>query len=297
MSRVHSIFCQCSLKRLFVAAASTLLLSFPLFSQQDSTAQRATRITLADGSELIGTVVGQDSATVHFRTLSNINIAIPKTEIRQTELLPGIIQGNRYISHDPNLTRLFIAPTARSLQAGQGYFSIYEIFFPLLAIGIADFVTLGSGLSLFPGAERQLIYFTPKITPLQWERFSVAVGTIYITSTSAADGGLGVLYALSTFGTASSSVTAGLGWDYSGNDIANLPVLLLGGELRVSKSLKWITENWIFPRGDAHLLSFGIRIFGERLAADLGFFYVTSSRIEGFPFIPWIGFAYNFGSK
>ena len=47
------------------------------------------------------------------------------------------------------------------------------------------------------------------------------------------------------------------------------------------------------------ILSFGIRFFGERLSADLGFFYPMSEGegiSEGFPFIPWLGFAYNFGN-
>ena len=39
------------------------------------------------------------------------------------------------------------------------------------------------------------------------------------------------------------------------------------------------------------------RFFGENLAADFGLIHVAGSDIEGFPFIPWIGFAYNFGAS
>ena len=50
--------------------------------------------------------------------------------------------------------------------------------------------------------------------------------------------------------------------------------------------------------GDVHLLSGGIRFFGENLAADFALIFpLTGEGIEGFPFLPWIGFAYNFGSK
>jgi hypothetical protein len=38
---------------------------------------------------------------------------------------------------------------------------------------------------------------------------------------------------------------------------------------------------------------FGIRFFEEKLAADLGFIYISGA--EGFPFLPWLGFTYNFG--
>lgn len=57
---------------------------------------------------------------------------------------------------------------------------------------------------------------------------------------------------------------------------------MLGGELRISNSIKFI-------------LSLGIRFFSENLAADLGFVLPAGSRIKGFPFIPWVGFTYNFG--
>jgi len=39
-----------------------------------------------------------------------------------------------------------------------------------------------------------------------------------------------------------------------------------------------------------------VRFFGEDLAADLGFIYPAGSKITGFPFIPWLGFVYNFGT-
>jgi hypothetical protein len=73
-------------------------------------------------------------------------------------------------------------------------------------------------------------------------------------------------------------------------------VLLAGGEAHLSNSVALITENW-FPLGsDVQLLSFGLRFFGDHLSADLGFWYpLTREGTEGFPFLPWLGFCYNFG--
>ncbi len=71
--------------------------------------------------------------------------------------------------------------------------------------------------------------------------------------------------------------------------------LILGGDVQLSNSVKLISENYI-PIGteDGSLLySFGIRFFGDNLSADLGFFGVTEET-EGWPFAPWVGFAYNF---
>jgi hypothetical protein len=89
----------------------------------------------------------------------------------------------------------------------------------------------------------------------------------------------------------------GLGWGFAGGEIANKPILLLGGELRLSNSIKLISENWIPPGTDLVVYSFGFRFFGENLAADLGFFRPSHMDTDGFPFIPWIGFAYNFGAR
>jgi hypothetical protein len=41
----------------------------------------------------------------------------------------------------------------------------------------------------------------------------------------------------------------------------------------------------------------GIRLFGRKLAADFALMLPTNVDLEGFPFIPWIGFTYNFGSN
>jgi hypothetical protein len=107
---------------------------------------------------------------------------------------------------------------------------------------------------------------------------------------------VGIYYGVGTYGSTNVSITAGLGWGYYGSDVANKPVVLIGGEVRASNSIKFITENWFLPNSNVNILSFGVRFFGEKLAADLGFIYPVGSGITGFPFIPWLGFAYNFGT-
>ena len=266
------------------------------FSQQDTTSQRPNKVILKDGSELIGTIVKEDSASIFFRTVSNISMTIPKSQVKTTERLSGQFTDGQYVRPDPNFTRLFFAPTARPLKSGQGYFSAYQIFFPFLAVGLSDFVTLAGGMSLIPGAESQIIYFAPKITPVQLGDLSVAGGVLYIHATFGESDGVGIIYGVTSFGNQNASLTAGLGWGFSGNETAHKPIILLGGELRASNSIKFITENWIPPDSDIAFLSFGIRFFGDSLASDLGLIYPAGSRFRGFPFFPWLGFAYNFGT-
>ncbi len=202
-------------------------------------------------------------------------------------------QNGRYVRPDPNRTRLLLAPTARPLKSGQGYFSAYEIFFPLLAIGITDFISLSGGMSLFTGSRQQLVYFAPKITPIQTGKFSAASGLLYLNTTEGGEPAV-IYYGVGTYGTDNLSITAGLGWGYYGSNVADKPTVLIGAELRASNSIKFITENWFLPNFNDDFLSFGFRFFGENLAADLGFIYPIGAEIEGFPFLPWFGFAYNF---
>ena len=85
-----------------------------------------------------------------------------------------------------------------------------------------------------------------------------------------------------------------MGWGYIGEDTAENAILLLGGETQMSNSVKLLTENWIPLDADIANLSFAIRFFGEKLAADLGFISPVGSDMEGFPFIPMVNFVYNF---
>lgn len=265
------------------------------FCQQET--QKPTKLILTDGSELNGVIISEDSISVHFKTTSNISITIPREQIKSMEPLSGESIGGEYIRQDPNHTRLFFAPTARPLRARQGYFSAYQIFFPFFAVGVTDFLTLGGGISLLPGATSQFVYFAPKIIPIETENFSIAGGLLYINSTMTAKKGVGIYYFVGSYGKEKTSITAGLGWGFLGNNVADKPICLIGGEFRLTNTLKLITENWLIYESDNHLLSLGFRFFGKNLAADFALVYPFGVEMKGFPFIPWIGFAYNFGVK
>jgi len=275
-------------------AVLTLSASGRAAAQGEKDSLSPKKIALRDGSEIFGTIVRTDSAMVQFKTSSGIMMEIPRREIKKIDTLSGEFVDGEYHRFDPNRTRLFFAPTARPLGAGQGYFSAYEIFFPFLAVGVSDFLTLAGGISLLPGADEQILYFAPKVTPLHLKAIDVSAGVLYLTSTGGNGDGVGIMYGVTTIGSPRASATIGLGWGFHGEDISDQPIVMLGGELQVSNSVKLITENWIPPSSDVAMVSFGIRFFGEHLAADLGLIHPAGARMEGFPFIPWIGFTYNF---
>lgn len=250
-------------------------------------------IELKDGSEFIGHITDSDTSGIRFKTLSGSVVSIKEGQIESIRSeRSGYINGT-----DPNVSRLFLAPTGKNLKGGTGYFSIAEIFFPMLAFGINDYITLAGGMTILPGAEDQLYYFNGKAGGLHFKNLDLSGGVFYTNITSSDESGLTIVYGTGTIGTESLSLTLGGGIPFGGD---NNPLLIIGGEAQLSNSIKFITENWIPTEPESGLiLSFGLRFFGRRLAGDFGLMYLVddqggSATGGGWPFIPWIGFNYNF---
>ena len=264
----------------FITLLTLCVLSIPLTtSAQAAAAQVDSTVTvhrfeLKDNSVLIGRILSEDNTTILMKTTSGIEITIPKDQLESREIVTGQMVKGELWHKDPNTTRLFFAPTGRPLKKGDGYFAAYEIFFPMLAYGITDFFTLAGGITLLPGADDLLFYVAPKIAFVRTEKFDLSAGVLYGNTIRGSDGG-GIAYGVGTYGSNRQAFTFGLGYGFSGKDFAENPVILLGGDTQISRRLKLITENWIILRDNIVFYSFGIRFFGESLAADFGFFGVN----------------------
>lgn len=194
---------------------------------------------------------------------------------------------------DPNVSRLFFAPTGRTVPAGSGYFADYYIFFPLLSYGVTDRVTVAGGASLIPGATEQLLYFTGKVGVVRAPRVNVAVGGLYARVTGET-GYAGIAYGVGTFGSEDYAFTVGAGYPFANGNRAQDPVWMLGGEARVGGGTKLLLEAWKAPRAEDVPFIFGLRFFGRKVAVDFGFVNVLGSNTQGFPFLPWVDFAVKF---
>ncbi len=278
----------------FIILITLIVISCPesTFAQQDTTEIEMVQLELTDGSNIVGNIIEEDENTILIRTLSNLEIRVPKGNIAERNIIKGQIEEGEFWHGDPNQTRMFFAPTGKALKQGEGYFSVYEIFFPFIAVGVTDWFTLAGGMTLIPGAESQAFYIAPKFTPVQMPNFDASIGVIFLVVPES-DDGVGIAYGVATYGTEKATLTLGLGFGFSGGDFADKPIIVIGGEVRVSKSVKLISENWLVLSGDVDLISFGVRFFGENLAADFGLITSTEAG-DGFPFFPWLGFAYNF---
>lgn len=254
------------------------------------------RVVLDDGAAYVGVIEGETEAELTLVTLAGVQMAIPRARIASVDVL----EGGRYRPLDPNRSRLLFAPTARPLDAGSGYVAAYELFFPFVGYGITDRIILAGGVSLIPGLSGQLVYLAPKVTFYQQEQVSLAGGVLVNTFVGDFDDDdvpvFGLVYAVGTFGRPGAAVSGGMAFGYADGAFSGKPAVMLGGEYQLSSHVKLLTENYVFVGVDeGMLLSGAIRFFGDTLAADLGLITTPVAFDEGgFPFLPWLGFAYNF---
>lgn len=266
----------------------------PVLVVADSGVQQ--RLVMRDGSELIGRIISVGDTTVQFQSALGLMTLRSDDIIKLTSERGGSIHNGQYYFPNPNATRLIFAPTGRMLQRGEGYFSDYWIFFPGISVGLADMVSIGGGMSIFPGVplDEQLLYFTPKVGVARTERFNAAVGALYVAVPSFDDGSsresAGMLYGVGTWGGLDNSVTAGLGYGFADGDLASSPALLLGGEARAAPRVSLVTENYIIP-GGTMLLGGGLRFMGRGLSVDLALFAATGE--ESGCCLPFLGFVYS----
>jgi hypothetical protein len=265
----------------------------PVLVVADSGVQQ--RVVMRDGSELIGRIVSIGDTTVQFESRLGLMTLRSDDILRLSSERGGSMRDGQYYFPNPNATRLIFAPTGRMLGAGEGYFSDYWVFFPGVSVGLADMVSLGGGMSIFPGIglDEQLLYFTPKVGVARTEKFNAAIGALYVAVPSFDDGSsresAGMLYGVGTWGNLDNSFTAGLGYGFANGDMASSPALLLGGEARASPRISFVTENYFIPGGTL-LLGGGLRFMGRGLSVDLAIFGASGD--ESGCCFPFLGFVY-----
>ena len=256
-------------------------------------------LTTKDGSKLIGRIVEIEKDEIQFESKLG-KLAIPIMEIREIkEVSVSLFKEGQYWFPNPNSTRLYFAPTGRCLKKGEGYFADYYLFFTMIAVGVTNNITLSGGMSILPTGdfvENNIFYFTPKIGLIQRDNGALSVGAMMVKLPSFGDSAassVGILYSVGTLGGQDRSITAGLGYGYVDWDFADKPMLMIGGESRVSRRVALVTENWMMPGVDQPLISYGMRFFGEALSVDFAFINTLGDGMF-FPGIPYIDFVFKF---
>jgi hypothetical protein len=255
-------------------------------------------VRLRDGSVLVGRIEEDTPERLVLVTRAGARVEIPRAQVVSVRGVTARPDGEVW-GEDANVSRLFFTSTGRPLPKGEGYVSSYWLFFPFVGYGVTDWFTIAGGTPIIPGGIGKLVYLAPKVTLLNRERLSVSAGALSFFATDYLnEGSLGIVYGVGTYGSRDNAVTFGAGWFYADVEdefaTSNEPVFMLGGERRVSRRVKLITENWFAVNpGVSGLLSGGFRFVGDRLSADFAFAGATG--VESACCVPLINFVWTFG--
>ena len=242
-------------------------------------------LALRDGTRAYGRVERVEGGIVSFVTTAGAAIQVQVADIVSVHPVSGRVVSGALWRADPNPTRLFFGPTARSLKQGAGYVGVYEILLPFVQVGLTDRLSFGAGTPLiFGDGSAHPFWITPKVQVYASASAQASVGVMHFLNVG--DGNFGIAYVVGTRGTADTAVTGGIGYAYDRtyNSKNGAAVVMVGGEHRVTRGMKILTENYIFSGGA--VLSGGVRWLGERFAADLAWTVETDGgSTVGFPLV------------
>ena len=271
--------------RLILSALVALLLAPAVLAQSSDPLRR---VVLVNGDVYVGTVADETADPVVVRTTDGIERSFPRAQVEE---ISPLIRG-RFFRTDPVRTRLTIAPTARTLGAGD----VRADFYPSITVGLGDRVDgLATGYFVVGGDAAASPLLGVKGQVYATERAQVALGT---SAAFVFDGDdlsvLAIPYGVVTLGDETRAVSFGAGGFFGGNtdgdfEVANSVVFGVGGEVQINNGVKLFVEALTLAGSeDSGLLVIpGVRLFGDRFAFDIiGFLATDFEDVIGFAPIP-----------
>jgi hypothetical protein len=297
---------------LFAAACLPLLLvgAINAAAQGFDTPERDTAIyefRTMTGSRTLGWIARTHGDTIVFRSFEGGEWRLDGGTALLRRARGTVVQGE-FWREDQNHSRLFFAPTARTLHQGQAYAGLFTIL-PFVGVGVSDHVTMAGGFNPFGGELASMdIWLAPKVRVRADANRQFAVGGFFLqVDINPIDWEddyyyapdremyrLGIGYGVATFGSADQAVHVGAGVAREfGSDARTRALGMLGGEYRLSRRWKLLTENWLMLP-DYPVVSVGARMIGDRWTYDLGLMALLAE--NGLPYVPIISFSYAFGA-
>jgi len=175
-------------------------------------------LVLKDGSRVFGTIETQSDAEVVLRTQAGDTVTARRENIASLRLIKGRIERGEFLRPDLHRTRLFFAPTGRSLQRGETSFGVFQFIAPFVQVGLTDRISVGGGTPLLFGIDEwhRPFWFTPKVQVVRTERAQAAVGLLHVFDFDGDNAG--IAYGVSTFGDNDNAATVGAGQAYMDDD-------------------------------------------------------------------------------
>ncbi len=255
---------------------------------------RVYEVETVQGTKFTGTLVSLSLSSLEFDTPELGRIKVERSQLRRAELqgppAPGVAGAKPGYFDIGNGSRLFFAPTGRGLRRGENTLQTVNLFLLGANFGITDNFSLGGYVSVFPGVAvfDQFLMLTPKVSFPIREKVSIGAGLLYVRvptfdsySGGSSSTGAGIGYGALTFGRADSNFTLGLGYGFVSGEIGSTPVMLLGGQTRVSRRVSLISENYIVADSEAGMGGlYGLKINWRRTSLGLGALYAIEYQQE-----------------
>jgi hypothetical protein len=259
------------------------------------------------GGRAIGWITQTQGDTVVFRSLEGGEWRLHRQSAQLRRARGTVVRGE-FWREDQNHSRLFFAPTGRPLHEGQAYIGLFAIL-PFVGGGVTDDLTMAGGFNPFGGElANTAFWIAPKYRVHAAAEQQIAVGGFYLNfpdvnlfewdeSAPDPDGEatrLAIAYGVGTFGGLDQALHAGAGVARQfGSDPRTRLLGMVGGEYRMSRRWKLLSENWIMLP-DYPMVSIGFRSIGDRWTWDWGFMALLGE--EGAPYFPIFSFSYAFGA-
>ncbi|MCX6252380.1 MAG: hypothetical protein NTX61_16730 [Bacteroidetes bacterium] len=240
-----------------------------------------------------------DTLTLIMEDLGSVKI--PYDRIKKVETVEYMVmKKGKYWFPTPLPGRYLFAPSAFTLNPGEGYYQNTMLALNSVNVGVTKWFSIGGGLEFFStigsitaGEFKPTFYVSPKVGFKIAENLRAGCGVIYAQFLGN-DFQAGILYGVVTYGNPDYNATAGVGWGFSKTNSSSFtfgknPMITVCGTARVARKIALVTENWIITYKDNSMLtcypvySYGVRFFGETVSFDLAF--INNKDISGILFI------------
>ena len=257
------------------------------------------RVELKDGTVLSGKLLSESETEIEIQLENVGHLTIQRNKIKRLIPLDATrLTKKSFWFENPHATRLLFAPTAIPLKQGEGYYQNIYIVGNMFNVGVLNNLSIGGGfdfITMFGNMDdgwNPMLNFNIKSGFQIADNFHAGVGSIVVTIPG--EGWAGIVYGLGTYGSYNSNITLGLGWGFVDGTFESKPFIMIGGMVRMSEKLWFVSENWIVPTGNPNyyvIVSYGVRFAARRIAVDLAFINskdIFENIFIGFPFVDFV---------
>ena len=312
---------------LFLVISSNLFAQINLFSQKDSVNTTFYEFELSDSSKFTGSIIFENDSVIQIKPTNGNEIRISKQNIIcKTKITNNtnevffkpkkVISTNdsAEVFEDPTRSKLFLAPTAKNLNAGSVSIGTQEFLLPYFSVGITDWLSFSTSTYLLPISTGFLV-LSLQANVFSYKSSDIAIGVLESFSFSFSLASFkyrkwkNYFYGVYTISNTNYMFNIGLAVLPSTGEMYPIingldeSFLFFGGEIKVDNTSKIITDNWIFSNGIS-IFSLGLRSFTKSFSFDLGAMAIFGKYTEDEKLYPstiefngigvWLGFSFYF---